>query len=433
MAIFYENSWIKLPRDFVKWEWYKNADVFHLYLFLLLNANLEDERSEGLIIRRGEIYASLTYISVATGLSVRNVRTCLKKLNSTQEIEFKDLGKGRVIIIVDFNKFQPIGADDEPISWIRLYRKICDWGWYKNQNMTHLFVHFMLNASIAFQPSGIAVAQCKCTLRRLNLETGISIHCIRDCIDKLQKSGQITYDTVTAHTYSIVTICNYVDYQKSKNLSDTISCIGTAHPSNTINTTTSREYSAAENLSDTIVTRYRHDGDTIVTRYRHDGDTNNKEYKNIRKEKEKKEFIVDDARARAHESDFSNFEDVETVVEIEKENEQKKVKKESLLDVVKADMRWMNAIKQRFGFSCLDDVEKKLDDFELDLICRGKEEHKDEKDLKSHFFDWVAKQKAIYQKASPSSQQQYTGFSRKERWPGEKFVPKSFEGYEGKF
>lgn len=36
-----DNSWIKLPRMFMNWQWYQNTNMVHLYLYLLLNANIE--------------------------------------------------------------------------------------------------------------------------------------------------------------------------------------------------------------------------------------------------------------------------------------------------------------------------------------------------------------------------------------------------------
>ena len=37
-----DNSWIKLPRNFVNWSWYHDANMVQLYLYLLLNANVYD-------------------------------------------------------------------------------------------------------------------------------------------------------------------------------------------------------------------------------------------------------------------------------------------------------------------------------------------------------------------------------------------------------
>lgn len=34
-----DKSWIKLPRNFVNWQWYKDPKVTHLYLHLLFNSN----------------------------------------------------------------------------------------------------------------------------------------------------------------------------------------------------------------------------------------------------------------------------------------------------------------------------------------------------------------------------------------------------------
>lgn len=47
-----DNSWIKLPRMFMNWQWYQNTNMVHLYLYLLLNANIENKLYFGISIQR---------------------------------------------------------------------------------------------------------------------------------------------------------------------------------------------------------------------------------------------------------------------------------------------------------------------------------------------------------------------------------------------
>ena len=105
------------------------------------------------------------------------------------------MSHGRVIIVLNFNKFQPVTADDAELNWIRLYRKICDCPWYHDQNMVHLYIHFMIKVKVEQQPNGLFLAQCKCTLRKLSVETGIPITILRNSIKKLQKEGEIIFET----------------------------------------------------------------------------------------------------------------------------------------------------------------------------------------------------------------------------------------------
>ena len=211
-----DNSWIKLPRMFMNWQWYQNTNMVHLYLYLLLNANIENKLYFGISIQRGECLVSLSTLSRDTGISRDSVKRYLKKLKDTKDISYKKLSKGRIIVLLDFDKFQPVGIDEPAPNWIKLYRKICDWQWYQDAKMVHLFVHLMLKASI-MKGSDLSDSWQLCTsLRILSKETGLSLQNIRTCIGKLQRTGEITFRTLPTHLQSIITICNSGSYQTSK-------------------------------------------------------------------------------------------------------------------------------------------------------------------------------------------------------------------------
>ena len=211
-----DNSWIKLPRMFMNWQWYKNTNMVHLYLYLLLNANIENKYYFGISIQRGECLVSLSTLSRDTGISRDSIKRYLKKLQATKEISYRKLSKGRIIVLLDFNKFQPTGTDDPVPDWIKLYRKIGDWEWYQDAKMVHLFVHLMLKASF-MDGRGLSVSWQLCTsLRVLSKETGLSLQNIRSCIGKLQRTGEITFRTLPTHQQSVITICNSDSYQASK-------------------------------------------------------------------------------------------------------------------------------------------------------------------------------------------------------------------------
>ena len=215
-----DNSWIKLPRNFVNWSWYHDANMVQLYLYLLLNANVYDVKYNDITIKRGECLVSLNTLSKETGISLKSLRTSLARLQRTKEIEYKKLKHGRIIILVDFNKFQPVGIDENAPDWIKLYRKICDWGWYHEPNMVHLYVYFMLKAKLVVGNNGTSEAwQLNTTLRLLTKATGISERSIRTCLTRLQRTGEIEYLPGVSHKQSIISICNYDSYQK-KNFSD---------------------------------------------------------------------------------------------------------------------------------------------------------------------------------------------------------------------
>ena len=441
-----DNSWIKLPRNFVNWSWYHDANMVQLYLYLLLNANVYDVKYNDITIKRGECLVSLNHLSKETGISLQKLRTGLARLQRTKEIEYKKLQNGRIIVLVDFNKFQPIGIDEAAPDWIKLYRKICDWGWYHEPNMVHLYVYFMLKAKLVINNDSRSEAwQLNSTLRLLTKATGISEKSIRTCLARLQRTGEISYLPGVAHKQSVITLCNYDSYQAAKISTNTVLTQErhnniesvSEHNNSQISAQKERDitrcnydsYQAIKNSTNTVLTQEQHSSNTVLTQEQHSSNTaltTLKEYKNKRIKEIKN---IDDDIAHVREGDFV---EVLEVTEVEKENEQKKSNKENFADLVKSETTWLTAIQKKFKLLTSEAVKNKVDEFEIELVCRGKDKHEDMKDFKCHFCDWLEKNlRTINQ---PQASNRFPS-PTSERWSGEKFVPKSSEGgiYEGNF
>ncbi|KAF0130029.1 MAG: hypothetical protein FD155_1815 [Bacteroidetes bacterium] len=101
-----ETGWIKLHRSILKWEWWDDHNTFRLFTYLLLTVNFEEKKWHGKTIYPGEIVTSLQKLSLETGLSVRQIRTSLTKLFSTNEVTSKNHPGYRVITISNYNKYQ---------------------------------------------------------------------------------------------------------------------------------------------------------------------------------------------------------------------------------------------------------------------------------------------------------------------------------------
>ena len=430
-----DNSWIKLPRNFVNWSWYHDANMVQLYLYLLLNANVYDVKYNDITIKRGECLVSLNHLSKETGISLQKLRTGLARLQRTKEIEYKKLQNGRIIVLVDFNKFQPIGIDEAAPDWIKLYRKICDWGWYHEPNMVHLYVYFMLKAKLVINNDSRSEAwQLNSTLRLLTKATGISEKSIRTCLARLQRTGEISYLPGVAHKQSVITLCNYDSYQATKISTNTVLTQErhnniesvSEHNNSQISAQKERDitrcnydsYQATKNSTNTVLTQEQHSSNTALTTL--------KEYKNKRIKEIKN---IDDDIAHVREGDFV---EVLEVTEVEKENEQKKSSKESFAELVKVEAAWLAAIQKKYKLSTSEEVKNKVDEFEIELVCRGKDKHEDMKDFKCHFCDWLEKNLRTINQPQASNR---SPSPTSERWSGEKFVPKSSEGgiYEGNF
>lgn len=99
-------GWISLYRKFRNWQWYKDSNVKSVFIHLLLSANHKDEEWKNKIIKRGQVITSREHLAIATGLSIQQVRTCLSKLESTNEIEIKTTNKYTQITILKYDKYQ---------------------------------------------------------------------------------------------------------------------------------------------------------------------------------------------------------------------------------------------------------------------------------------------------------------------------------------
>ena len=430
-----DNSWIKLPRNFVNWSWYHDANMVQLYLYLLLNANVYDVKYNDITIKRGECLVSLNHLSKETGISLQKLRTGLTRLQRTKEIEYKKLQNGRIIVLVDFNKFQPIGIDEAAPDWIKLYRKICDWGWYHEPNMVHLYVYFMLKAKLVINNDSRSEAwQLNSTLRLLTKATGISEKSIRTCLARLQRTGEISYLPGVAHKQSVITLCNYDSYQAAKISTNTVL---TQERHNNIESVSEHNNSQISAQKERYITRCNYDSyqatkkstNTVLTQEQHSSNTaltTLKEYKNKRIKEIKN---IDDDIAHVREGDFV---EVLEVTDVKKENEQKKSSKESFAELVKVEATWLAAIQKKYKLSTSEAVKNKVDEFEIELVCRGKDKHEDMKDFKCHFCDWLEKNLRTINQPQASNR---SPSPTSERWSGEKFVPKSSEGgiYEGNF
>ena len=482
------NTWIKLPRNFVNWRWYKETNMVHLYLYLVINANLQPEDFLDIRIKRGEIMISLSRLSKDTNLSVKALRICLDKLKRTNEIEYRKLKHGRVIIILNYDKFQPYGIDEAVPDWIKLYRKIEQWNWYSNPKMVHLLVHFLIKAK-PVQLGNDFVFQLETSYTLLNRETGITVQSLRTCIKKMQTDGVITFQPSPTNLLSTITICNYGNYQatrqlrgttpaelngnkgttqvniesateevqKSTGLHGNINYYDTdtyeaeeiskgttraqqGHDKGTtqvniesatkevqkstglhgnINYYDTDTYEAEEISKGTTRAQEGHNKGTRRAQQGHDKGTTRatiKEYKNIRNKDIKNIINDDDAR----EGNVFVVEQKEQ--EEQKENLQKKAGDDFFKEELLSDQVWIAAIVKAFKLRSNAEVAKLLDEFALHLVCRGNEDHKDIRDYKSHFCDWL-KYRNNRPQADPAS-----ASVGGERWEGEKFVPKSSKG-----
>lgn len=112
------DGWVKIHRKFQEWEWYDKSEMVHLFLHLLLSANVSDRQWHGMVIKRGQLVTSYESLRERTGLSVRTLRTCLEKLEQTGEITRKATNKFSLLTVCNYESYQDenFENDKQPTS-----------------------------------------------------------------------------------------------------------------------------------------------------------------------------------------------------------------------------------------------------------------------------------------------------------------------------
>ena len=107
-------GWIKIYRKIMNWEWFDVPEMVALWVHLLINANLEEKVWHGINIPRGSFVTSRKALAEESGLTEQNVRTCLSRLISTNEITIKSTNKYTMVTINNFDNYQPRKEDYQP-------------------------------------------------------------------------------------------------------------------------------------------------------------------------------------------------------------------------------------------------------------------------------------------------------------------------------
>ena len=128
------------------------------------------------------------------------------------------------------------------MGFIKLSHKLLDWEWYNNTNVKVLFIHCLLKAN--YKPGswhGIhyEAGQFITSLPRLSKETGQTIRQVRDNLDKLKMTGELTSTILPKGR--LITVNNWKLYQTNDRV-DGREMTGTLTGKPTGNTAVDKEY-----------------------------------------------------------------------------------------------------------------------------------------------------------------------------------------------
>ena len=99
-------GWIKIHRSLLQWEWFQKPDMVQLFMYLLLKANVEDRKWQGIDVKRGQVVTSVATICRDLSLSTKKIRNCLGHLKNSQVISIKTTNKFSVITICNYATYQ---------------------------------------------------------------------------------------------------------------------------------------------------------------------------------------------------------------------------------------------------------------------------------------------------------------------------------------
>lgn len=96
-------------RKIMQWEWYTDVNTAHLFRHCILKANHIEKTWQGVKVKRGSFITSLQKLSTETGLTVKQVRTALEKLEKTGEVANCSTSKYRIITVNNYDCYQSEG------------------------------------------------------------------------------------------------------------------------------------------------------------------------------------------------------------------------------------------------------------------------------------------------------------------------------------
>lgn len=107
-------GWIKIHRGLLDWEWYSDTNCVRLALHLLLKANFQTRRWRGITVGRGQLVTSRAALARETGLSEREVRTAVSKLERSDFLTCRATSSYTVVTICNYERYQSSDNAERP-------------------------------------------------------------------------------------------------------------------------------------------------------------------------------------------------------------------------------------------------------------------------------------------------------------------------------
>ena len=106
------NGFVKLHRKMIEWGWYSDSVVKDVFLHILIVATFKPTQYRGYDLVPGQAIIGLSKLSKELGFSIQQVRTALKKLESTGEISLFPTNKFTIATVENWTFYQCDDDDD---------------------------------------------------------------------------------------------------------------------------------------------------------------------------------------------------------------------------------------------------------------------------------------------------------------------------------
>ena len=99
-------------------------------------------------------------------------------------------------------------------GYIKLFRQMTEWEWYKDANTKAVFLHLLLMANHAparWRGIEIQRGQHLTSIKQLAKETGLTVQNVRTSLNHLKSTREVTWKVTSRWT--LITVENYEKYQ----------------------------------------------------------------------------------------------------------------------------------------------------------------------------------------------------------------------------
>lgn len=108
------NGFIKLHRKLIEWGWYSDSVVKDVFLHILMTANFKPGTYQGYDLKPGQAIIGRKRMSIELGFSEQQIRTALKKLESTGEITLLPTNRFTIATVENWGIYQCDDMDSQP-------------------------------------------------------------------------------------------------------------------------------------------------------------------------------------------------------------------------------------------------------------------------------------------------------------------------------